>query len=51
MIFRNRLTRGAVALMALAATVFAADTSGKIPGNGEGAAGNLITHAAATLQR
>ena len=50
MIFRNRLTRGAVALMALAAAVFAADTSGKILGTVKDPAGNLIPHAAATLQ-
>ena len=42
MIFRNRLTRGAMALLALAAAALAADTSGKIMGAVKDPAGNLI---------
>jgi hypothetical protein len=49
MIFSNRLTRGAVALAALALAALAADTSGKIVGTVTDPSGNLIPGAAATL--
>jgi Carboxypeptidase regulatory-like domain len=49
MIFQNGLARGAIALVAFAATALAADTSGKILGAVKDPAGNLIPHAAATL--
>src|ERR1700720_3360659 len=49
MSFRNKLTMGAMALVALTVTALAADTSGKILGTVKDPAGNLIPHAAATL--
>ena len=49
MSIQNRLTRGAMALVAFAAAAFAADTSGKILGTVKDPAGNLVPHAAATL--
>jgi len=49
MIFRNRLTVGAMVLVAFASVAIAADTSGKILGTVKDPAGNLIPHAAATL--
>jgi hypothetical protein len=48
--FQNKLTRAAMALMALAACVPAADTSGKILGTVKDPAGELIPHAVATLK-
>jgi len=49
MIFQSRLTRGAMAFVALGVAAFAADTSGKILGTVKDPAGNVIPHAAATL--
>ena len=49
MIFQNRLTRGAVALIAFAFAASAADTSGKVLGTVKDPAGNFIPHATATL--
>jgi len=49
MILRNRLTRGALALAAVAAAAFGADTSGKILGTVKDPAGNLIPRVAASL--
>ena len=49
MIFQNRLTRGAMVLVAFGAAAVAADTSGKVLGTVKDPAGNIIPHAAATL--
>jgi len=48
MIFWNRLTRNAVALIAFAFAALAADTSGNILGTVKDPAGNFIPHATAT---
>jgi hypothetical protein len=48
-IFKTRVTVGAVALVAFASALFAADTTGKILGTVKDPAGNLVPHAGATL--
>jgi hypothetical protein len=46
---RNKLIQGAIAVAALAAAAFGADTTGRIMGNVKDPAGNPIPHTIATL--